>query len=239
MSKSISQGNVHGTIVYEDRVEQLLNPAFAVPSKDKTNRLNRFLRKNGIGVALIIEQTKEKRVMERLDGAFYDKLDKAQRKKAMGFLRKLHNVLERYGKRDALNQFYLVSQFRKGDELIWGDTKVSNILWKDNEPVGIVDYDTVSLGSVWYDVFMALATWGNDISYEEMSDLIATYLGVIDVSGIGWEVEFRRFALLKIKEMAINAFGLGYFVPRPLPYYKERIKHLNRLYEESFVWGSI
>jgi len=235
-----SQGNVHKTIICGNRVEQLLNPKFHVPSIGKVNRLNCFLRDNGIEAAVIIAQTESKRVMEKLEGIFPDSLNETERIKAMIFLKKLHYVLQQYDERKALNQFYLVSQFSGNyDELIWGDVKTSNILWRDGEPVGIIDYDTVSLGSVWYDIFMALTVWGNDISYQEMNKLIALYLDTKDVSMVGWEIEFRRFVLLKIKEMTTNAFGLGYFVPRPLSYYKDRVRHLNHLYEESFIWRSI
>ena len=99
-------GNVHKTIILKDRVEQTLNSKFKVPSKNSVNRLNRFLKNNGIETAQILEQTKKKRVMEKLEGDFYDNFNKEQRKKAIIFLRKLHNALKKYDKRKSLNQFY-------------------------------------------------------------------------------------------------------------------------------------
>lgn len=226
-------GNVHKTIVHTTTVRQILNPKFKIAPIEKVNDLNRFLKDNGIETAQVLRQTKGKRILERLNGDFYNMFTKIQRKKAMLFLRKLHDVLDRYGKRKPINQFYLVSEFSSGDELIWGDTKASNLLWRNGELVGIVDYDTVSLGSVWYDVFMALATWGVN-SHKEMEELICLYLGCKDVSNVGWEGFFRKFILLKIKEITTNAFGLGYFIPKSRDYYKKRIKELNSLYEKSF-----
>lgn len=234
-----NKGNVHKTRIYKDRVEQTLNHKFKVSLMNETNRLNLFLKNNNIETAQILKQTKDKRILERLKGDFYDSFNRIQRKKAIMFLKKLHNILEKYDKRKATNQFYLVSQFQKYDELVWGDTKASNFLWRNGNPVGIVDYDTVSLGSVWYDVFMALITWGKNISHKEMNALIALYLGIRDASQLNWETEFRRFVLLKIKEISTNAFGLGYFVPRSRAYYKDRIKRLNNFYEKSFNRRSV
>ena len=86
---------------------------------------------------------------------------------------------------------------------------------------------------------MGLALWSKNISYKEMNELISIYLGINNAKHIKWEKEFRRFILLKIKEISTNAFGLGYFVPRSKSYYKGRIIELNKLYEESFIRGSI
>lgn len=231
--KKLSGGLVHKTYFDGKHVIQFLNPKFPVPNKNTTNKLINVLRCHGILAADILYQDRSKRILEYLCGDFYEKFTEKQCLKAIKFVKRLHEALTEI---KATSTFKPIHDFNpEGTDTIYGDVKASNIEWKKGEPVGIVDYDTISKGDKLYDVFFAILLWQKTFQMTVAKKILKEYGNIPpNVSDL-----FRKFILIKIKEISTQSLGLGYFIPKSKKYYQKRISELNDIYEKSLNWRSI
>lgn len=227
----IAMGSVHETFEDNNRIVQVLNPLFPVPSMEETNALVDHLQKKKIAAAHVLEQTADRRVMTKLPGtfSFHFTLDEAV--KAAKFMARLHVAIY-----DApvASQFRPVTEFgmqgKHAAQPIWGDLNGGNIVWDKGEPVGVVDYDTVSYGDPWYDLATACVLWPDEFTLDYAKAIVQAYQEMMPIATDGVWGHLRSYTLLIHKKLVDAYFGRSH-LKKPKPYLEERIGKLDRIYE--------